>query len=179
MKGIAFWDISPCSLVKIDRRFRRAYCLHHQDCPDDGSSTHLWSVGPLRDCTSLFPSFLSAYASVVHGYFVLSLQIQNFHLHCIQRQASKFGRCICYLPGSEIVMSVSSVFTIGTLRSVHGTSLNNAFYSKHVFRWTFREHSNIREALYPIVRPYIPCALFQCTALIFNALTFPFEQSLQ
>jgi hypothetical protein len=26
----AFWDIAPCSLVEVDRRFRSAYCLHHQ-----------------------------------------------------------------------------------------------------------------------------------------------------
>jgi hypothetical protein len=25
-----FWDIEPCSLVKVDRRFRGAYCLHHR-----------------------------------------------------------------------------------------------------------------------------------------------------
>jgi hypothetical protein len=25
-----FWDIAPCSLVGVDRRFRVAYCLHHQ-----------------------------------------------------------------------------------------------------------------------------------------------------
>jgi hypothetical protein len=25
----AFWDIAPCRLVKIDGRFRDAYCLHH------------------------------------------------------------------------------------------------------------------------------------------------------
>jgi hypothetical protein len=24
------WDVAPCSLVEIDRRFRGAYCLHHQ-----------------------------------------------------------------------------------------------------------------------------------------------------
>jgi hypothetical protein len=24
------WDISPCILVEVDRRFRVAYCLHHQ-----------------------------------------------------------------------------------------------------------------------------------------------------
>jgi hypothetical protein len=28
---IAFWDVSPCSLVEVDRRFIGAYCLHHQD----------------------------------------------------------------------------------------------------------------------------------------------------
>jgi hypothetical protein len=29
-KTTAFWDIAPCILVEIDRRFRGAYCLHHQ-----------------------------------------------------------------------------------------------------------------------------------------------------
>jgi hypothetical protein len=26
-KMTAFWDIEPCSLVEVDRRFRGAYCL--------------------------------------------------------------------------------------------------------------------------------------------------------
>jgi hypothetical protein len=30
MKLTAFWDIAPCSFVEVDRRFSRAYCLHHQ-----------------------------------------------------------------------------------------------------------------------------------------------------
>jgi hypothetical protein len=25
-----FWDVVPCSLVEIDRRFKGAYCHHHQ-----------------------------------------------------------------------------------------------------------------------------------------------------
>jgi hypothetical protein len=25
-----FWDVAPGSLVETDRRFRRAYCPHHQ-----------------------------------------------------------------------------------------------------------------------------------------------------
>jgi hypothetical protein len=25
-----FWDVAPCSQVEVDRRFRGAYCLHHQ-----------------------------------------------------------------------------------------------------------------------------------------------------
>jgi len=29
MKIRAFWDVAPCSLG-VDRRFRGAYCLHHQ-----------------------------------------------------------------------------------------------------------------------------------------------------
>jgi hypothetical protein len=35
----AFWDIAPCGLVEADRRFRGAYCLHHQD--DDDGRTNL------------------------------------------------------------------------------------------------------------------------------------------
>jgi hypothetical protein len=30
MKIRAFWDNAPCSLVVVDRRFRREYCLRHQ-----------------------------------------------------------------------------------------------------------------------------------------------------
>jgi hypothetical protein len=30
VKMTAFWDTAPCSLVEVDRRFRRAYCLEHQ-----------------------------------------------------------------------------------------------------------------------------------------------------
>jgi hypothetical protein len=37
----AFWDITLHSLVRVDRRFRGVYCLHHQGVTDDGGSTHL------------------------------------------------------------------------------------------------------------------------------------------
>jgi hypothetical protein len=30
MKMSVFWDVSPCSLIKIDRRFRDDYSLRHQ-----------------------------------------------------------------------------------------------------------------------------------------------------
>jgi len=30
MKIAIFWNVTPCSLVEIDGRFRSAYCLHHQ-----------------------------------------------------------------------------------------------------------------------------------------------------
>jgi hypothetical protein len=30
MKLIAFWDKAPCSLAEVRRRFRDAYCFHHQ-----------------------------------------------------------------------------------------------------------------------------------------------------
>jgi hypothetical protein len=34
------WDVAPCGLVEINRRFRGAYCLHYQanpPRPDDGA----------------------------------------------------------------------------------------------------------------------------------------------
>jgi hypothetical protein len=31
MEMAAFWDIAPCSLVEVDRRFRSAYCHHQSD----------------------------------------------------------------------------------------------------------------------------------------------------
>jgi hypothetical protein len=30
MRMAVFWDVAPCSLVEVDRRFRGTYCLHHQ-----------------------------------------------------------------------------------------------------------------------------------------------------
>jgi hypothetical protein len=30
MQMTVFYDVAPCSLVEIGRRFRDAYCLHHQ-----------------------------------------------------------------------------------------------------------------------------------------------------
>jgi hypothetical protein len=31
MFRVVFWDILPCKMI-ADRRFRGAYCLHHQGC---------------------------------------------------------------------------------------------------------------------------------------------------
>jgi hypothetical protein len=35
MKMTAFWNITPCSLVEVEGRFRVSYCVHHQ-----GDITH-------------------------------------------------------------------------------------------------------------------------------------------
>jgi hypothetical protein len=40
MKMPDVWDVAPCSLVEVDRRFIGAYCLHH-DRLNDGGGTHL------------------------------------------------------------------------------------------------------------------------------------------
>jgi hypothetical protein len=62
MKYRVFWDVAACSHFEVDRRFRGAYCLHHQDDdgPDDEGSTHLWNVDQLRrDYTTLHPTRLN------------------------------------------------------------------------------------------------------------------------
>jgi hypothetical protein len=30
LKTVALWNITPCSLMEVDRCFRGTYCLHHQ-----------------------------------------------------------------------------------------------------------------------------------------------------
>jgi hypothetical protein len=37
-----FWDVVPCSMVEIGRRFRGAYCFHHQSNIPEDSSTFLF-----------------------------------------------------------------------------------------------------------------------------------------
>jgi hypothetical protein len=55
IKFRVFWEISPSSHVKLERRFRCVYCLHHQG-DDDGGSMHIWNVSPLQcDYTALYP----------------------------------------------------------------------------------------------------------------------------
>jgi hypothetical protein len=57
MKMTLFWDVAPCSLVEIYRRFRRAYCP--RNLPDDRGSKHFWNVGQfLRDYAAQHPRSL-------------------------------------------------------------------------------------------------------------------------
>jgi hypothetical protein len=39
-----FWEVAPCSLVQIYRRFRGTYCLHHQGPDDEALNTFEMSV---------------------------------------------------------------------------------------------------------------------------------------
>jgi hypothetical protein len=47
MFRVVFWDILPCKM-NVDRRFRGAYCLHHQGWvrDEDNSERHkiYWSL---------------------------------------------------------------------------------------------------------------------------------------
>jgi hypothetical protein len=63
-----FWDMAPCSLVEVDRRFRNEYCLHHHP-PDYAGSTHLWNVRlRQRHYTVLCPRKLSSSYSLPWGH---------------------------------------------------------------------------------------------------------------
>jgi hypothetical protein len=57
----AFWYIVLGSLVKVDRRFRRVYCLHSYD---DVGGTHLSNVGLLQRQYTL-----------LHGYTCDSINV--------------------------------------------------------------------------------------------------------
>jgi hypothetical protein len=47
LKMTVFWDVAPCRLVEVYRRFRGAYCFHHRGNhrPDDGGCKNLRNVG--------------------------------------------------------------------------------------------------------------------------------------
>jgi hypothetical protein len=36
IKFRVFWDVAPCNHSEVDRRFRDAYCLHHQEIAEAG-----------------------------------------------------------------------------------------------------------------------------------------------
>jgi hypothetical protein len=58
MNMTVLWDIAPCTLVKVDRRFRCAHSLQYQG--DYGGYTHLWNVGILQQVyTALYSIRLS------------------------------------------------------------------------------------------------------------------------
>jgi hypothetical protein len=42
-KMAVFWDVAPCGLVEVYRRFRGAFCLYNQGV-DDGGNKHFPSV---------------------------------------------------------------------------------------------------------------------------------------
>jgi hypothetical protein len=46
-----FWAVASCSLEDIDRRFRGAYCFHHQG---DGGRKLLCNIGATSQKTATF-----------------------------------------------------------------------------------------------------------------------------
>jgi hypothetical protein len=65
MKVTVFWDVTPCSLVEVYRRFRGACCLHHQGgCPE--ASVNFYQT--------IWRNTLEG--SHLHGMFVLMSYLQ-------------------------------------------------------------------------------------------------------
>jgi hypothetical protein len=53
---VVIWDVAPCCLVDIGRRFRVPYCSHRRRHVD-GDSKYLLNVGLcLQNCTRLLTS---------------------------------------------------------------------------------------------------------------------------
>jgi hypothetical protein len=75
MKLTAFFNITPCNLVKVDRRFRGTYCLHHQG--NYRGSTHFLNINLLQwDYMALYPiGCFSCYNYVFVFIFVFETSI--------------------------------------------------------------------------------------------------------
>jgi hypothetical protein len=67
MFKVVFWDILPCKII-VDRRFRGAYCLHHQGC-----STYIWNVGR-QFYTAVYPrrQLWTELSKSKHSLFIIS-----------------------------------------------------------------------------------------------------------
>jgi hypothetical protein len=79
----AFWNIEPCSLVEVHRRFGGAYCLHHH-C--NGHSSHWWSqYAPLKRRSSLtrLHHKISQKAVIFILWNLISYRWQNKNVHMI------------------------------------------------------------------------------------------------
>jgi hypothetical protein len=79
LKMTAFWDLAPCNLTEVDRRFTGVYCLHHQG--NDRGSTHLWNGLLQWDYMAMYSRTLSSSYSLLwepelsHSIFLLATSI--------------------------------------------------------------------------------------------------------
>jgi hypothetical protein len=100
-----FWDVAPCSLVDIDRRFRGTYCLYHQgDELETGShvSNQFFARGLL---IALMMEAVSTSKTSVNFYQTTRRNNpEDSHLHTRRRESLKSHKNKKYL------RLVSSVF---------------------------------------------------------------------
>jgi hypothetical protein len=97
MTKIAFWNIAPCIKVKVYRRFRSTYCLHHRS--DDRGSTRLRNVCLLqRDYTALY------YRKLTSSMKIPSLKRA---LDPLLRNASLLGQLGSTVCGRELVKNAT------------------------------------------------------------------------
>jgi hypothetical protein len=107
------WNVALCCLVESYRRFRGAYCLHHQTLsnpllylnphfrarlinrPDDGGSKHLWmSVNLYQTTRRNIPDnhFLSCAGSVIT---FSSIQFYHTIVFSVNRGLKSGVQCVC------------------------------------------------------------------------------------
>jgi hypothetical protein len=84
MKMIVFWDAVPCSLIKPDRHFGGAYCLHHQ-----GDSRLYFDVVQQSGNQASLPSFFSKRVAIQDSFWepvtFHSVEVMNSTSTVLQR----------------------------------------------------------------------------------------------
>jgi hypothetical protein len=81
MKIAVFWDVAPCSLVQVYRRFRGVYYLHHQ-----GDKTSLFTHRLMVEAVSTSETSVNFYYTTLRNipedgllhHFYLSMLFTNF-----------------------------------------------------------------------------------------------------
>jgi hypothetical protein len=88
MKMAVLWDVAPCSLVETDRRFRGAYCLHHQ-----GRSVSIRLHGSTFQKTAIFMLVaVRTWNHTWYWYFHFVLVVpacKNRWTYCVMRSACR------------------------------------------------------------------------------------------
>jgi hypothetical protein len=95
MKMRAFWDNTPCNLVKVDRRFRSAYYLNHKgDGPNnDPASTDTYTSQLLyryHSCLHRICSTRLHYAEVQKAV-IFNRMTPSYHESVLKRETTFVG----------------------------------------------------------------------------------------
>jgi hypothetical protein len=139
MKFRVFWDVAPSSYIEVGRRFRGAYCLHHQYTPLKRRSASTWLHGATSQKTLnfkmntvyiLMPNYLK-YLLISSSYIFLGLP------NCLS--PSGFAKMMCAFLGLPRVLhdfptyawSLSQKLKSANYRAPHFT----VFYSLFLFRY--------------------------------------------
>jgi hypothetical protein len=91
LKIRAFWDVSPCSLVRVDRRFRGAYRLYHQGDEIIAEGSNL-----LTRCRE------NQYCCSCRWGETTSLNCGHQRAYC------SFPRCMCVWSSGRMVLTTES-----------------------------------------------------------------------
>jgi hypothetical protein len=99
-KMAVFWDIAPCRLAETDRRFRCAYCLHHQGDQETVIfilvAVRTWNLSKSAETESLWHDIL----------------IRHILISWTERRWIKCWCCAVSNPGCHLQMSTRQVATV-------------------------------------------------------------------